>query len=377
MKTPKPPALKTLNQITPSIYEQATRCKARAAWAAFGARGAVPEHPAALLGSCFHHVLARASGGALGVDADAALSAARSLFDTEARARLEAAHPLVRAKFRTAERLPYFFLLRERAAALAASGVRRSPSPERTAQGAGRRSTEVSMASRDGLIAGRADRIDANAGEITDFKTRARATPQAEISESDLRQLRLYAHLAHENGLQIRKGAIVYSDGSRKEIALRDSEASAEGESARAALREFNASANAGAAFYDVASPSASNCQFCPCIPFCERFWEKCLPEWSDELGQHVQGTVVGCESASVQGTKLVTLRLQADRGTGARGEVTVEQVPQHWFVGQDTRVPEQGEVIRVVSARTARDDASVLRVDRTATAIWETSADG
>lgn len=115
MFIPKPPVLAQLEFITPSIYEASINCLAKAAWFAFGDSRVLPQHPAAILGTAFHTVVAAAHRGDLQVASVSDRSPARDLFDDTARELHQGAHPLVKLKFRSADRLPFYNLHRERA----------------------------------------------------------------------------------------------------------------------------------------------------------------------------------------------------------------------------------------------------------------------
>jgi hypothetical protein len=117
MRVPQPTIVNPIRQLSPSVYESLLRCRARGAWAAHGDRALVPVLPKALLGTCLHAVVEDANNGSLsGLDHDAALTAARSAFDRRALALYAQVHPLLRAKFNSPEKIPYYNLYRERAA---------------------------------------------------------------------------------------------------------------------------------------------------------------------------------------------------------------------------------------------------------------------
>jgi hypothetical protein len=74
---------------------------------------------------------------------------------------------------------------------------------------------------------------------------------------------------------------------------------------------------------------------------------------------------------------KLVTLRLDAQRGTVAAGETFVEQIPEAWITADGADVPSEGDVVRVVDGRLAVDaPPRVIRVDRTSTSVWTVGAE-
>src|ERR1041385_4806339 len=172
MEAPEAPAISTLERISPSIYEASLTCLAKATWHAFGERRILPGHPASILGTSFHTVIAAANFGILGGSADEVRVAARVLFDKQAESVYEKMHPLVHAKYGQPERLPYYNLHRERAALYASqvAGIRPAGSFP-TKPDSHHRRTEMRIESKDGLIVGRPDHIDAAAGTVVDYKS--------------------------------------------------------------------------------------------------------------------------------------------------------------------------------------------------------------
>ncbi len=379
MRLPEHPTVKELKHLSPSLYEAVLACKARAAWIAFGDREAVPSHPRALLGSCVHAVVENANNGGLPAgDPESRRAAAREIFRRKAKELYDRAHPLARAKFAAPERMPYYYLFRERAAVLALEAAARRdvghPAAAPTVQGAQAQPAalvETTLRSRDGLLVGRPDYVDAGAGEVIDYKTGV--GPEADpagLRDSEVRQLRLYVHLAREAGLELKKGAVVRADGRRVELNVSAADAAAEGQRAREALRAFNAEAGAG--FERLTEPSPESCRYCPCIPFCEAFWEKARAAWVDQCGTQVEGTVSSVSRAIVQNTALITLELDVTRGTIAPGAAILQQLPEKWACEDGAPSPEVGDVVRVVNCRLAdAEGAAVIRPDRLATALW------
>lgn len=382
MRVPHAPGVTPLQQLSPSVYEALLRCRARAAWAAFGDRSTLPQHPKALLGVCLHGVVEDAHNGRLaGLDGEGRLAAARDLFDQRARFLYDQAHPLVRVKFSSPERLPYYNLCRERAALEAAASSERVERGVPAADAAQLAPllglyAEKKLLSRDGLLVGWPDLIDAATQEVVDYKTGAPQDKAVDaVSEAEARQLRLYVHLAHDNGLPVSRAVVARADGRRASIEVSREEADAEGHSARELLAQYNAAA--GVTFNDAAQPSPASCRFCPCIPFCEAFWRAASPTWEDQCGVHLEGRVAAIEESTVQGMKLMTLRVQVQRGTVASGEAFVEQIPEAWTTADGSNPPREGAVVRVVHARRGGDDAPpVIRADRTATSVWTAGAE-
>lgn len=381
MRIPEQPGIKELKHLSASLYEAARVCKARAAWIAFGDRGSVPAHPRALLGTCVHAVLEEAHCGRLPPgDEEFRRAAARDAFDRKAKELYAAAHPLIRVKFPSPERIPYYYLFRERAAVLALATVAR-PNPGVATAGSGGADAsglpgalaETTLRSRDGLLLGRPDYVDAAAGEVVDYKTGTGPDDDPEgLRDSEARQLRFYIHLARERGLELCRGVVVRVDGRRVALDVAEDEAAAEAQRARETLSAFNAKASA-ADFKALAEPSPHACCYCPCIPFCEAFWEAATPAWLDQCGTHVEGTVAAVNRAVVQKTALITLELAAERGTVARGPAVVQQLPEKWACVDGASPPEVGDVLRVVNCRLTDDsgEATLIRPDRLTTAVW------
>lgn len=381
MRIPEQPAIKELKHLSPSLYEAARVCKARAAWIAFGDRDRIPGHPRALLGTCVHAVVEDAHQGRLPPgDEESRRVSSRSAFDRKAKEIYDAAHPLVREKFPSPERIPYYYLFRERAAVLALATAPRSSGEAAPAGPAGVDASELpgalvetTLRSRDGLLLGRPDYVDPAAGEVVDYKTGAGPEDDPEgLRDSEARQLRLYIHLARENGLELHRGVVVRADGRRVALDIAAVEAAAEAQRARGTLGAFNAKASTHG-FEALAEPSPDACRYCPCIPFCEAFWEAATPAWLDECGTHVEGTVSAVDKAVVQNTALLTLELTAERGTVARGPAVLQQLPEKWACVDGAPAPEVGDVVRVVNCRLADDvgEAALIRPDRLTTAVW------
>ncbi len=376
MRVPPAPDVRSLQQVSPSLYEALLRCRARAAWTAYGDRSTVPQHPKALLGVCLHAVVEEAHKGALaGTNGDARLAAAKQAFDRRAVLLYEEAHPLLRAKFSSPERLPYYNLSRERAALEAVAAAHRvEGAGAGVSPGHGPPASlhaERKLVSRDALLVGRPDLIDTSAGEVLDFKTGASLDEAANaVSPAEGRQLRLYVHLAHENGLAVSRAVIARADGRRASMDVSRAEADEEGRKARQLLAEFNA--GAGVPFQEAAQASPQGCRFCPCIPFCDAFWQAASSSWSEHCGVHVEGEVESVDEATVQGMRLMTLRLRVRRGTVGAEEAFVEQVPVAWAACDGSSAPQKGDVLRIVHVHRAGEESpALIRVDRTATSVW------
>ena len=371
-----------MERISPSVYEAALNCKARASWTASGDQSQVPQQPAAMLGRCFHAVVAAAHNGELELSDDAGKTSARERFDNVAQSLYDEAHPLLRVKFPTVERLPFYNLLRERAVLHASvsarprsySKIENTDEPERNSIQSWAEST---LSSSDRLIVGRPDRIDEAESEVVDYKTGLVAEGnEGGVSESEARQLRLYAHLCLENNIRLSKGTIVRGKGQRESIEISTSDAQQEADHAKEALRSFNESVDRAESFDDLASPSLTSCRNCACIPFCDAFWEASDVTWADAFGVCLEGEITEISRSTSQGTPLLSVAVDGRRGTVNAGKAVVEQVPEQWITADSSLLPKVGDRVRVVNGRlAASEDPVVVRVDKTATVLWTTSS--
>jgi hypothetical protein len=369
MLIPTPPVIKRVERISPTLYEAAMKCTSRAAWLAGGDRKLVPRQPRALLGIGVHAVLKQARSGGIAGDAEGdRRSDAERLFDEKVRDLFAGTHPLLQAKFDGPDRLPFYNLFKARAAQMA---VDASPaSIQRTGQAtartvASRPATEALLVSKDGRVAGRADVLDAAKATVVDYKTGPGGDSGA-LTDGEVRQLRLYAHLAHENGIAITRGVIERADRTRAEVHISPQQATEEGRRALGVLDSYNQ--HAGKPFESGASPSPDACRFCPCIPFCEAFWRRGELGWSGRCGTHVEGVV-----EAVEGGGLVSINLNVTRGTGVKGPAVVTRLSREWLTVSGGAPPEPQQWVRVTDAAYVEESVApaVFRADRITTAVW------
>jgi PD-(D/E)XK nuclease superfamily len=380
MDLPASPTLRSLESISPSFYNAGIVCRARAAWMRFGDRYSLPSSTGAMLGSSFHAVMQLGNRGELSQGA-AGLQMAKEEFDKEAQRLFAHAHTLLKAKYATPLKIPYYSIRRSRAAALAlqasaAAGTRATKAGihgRRTEGGAPPRLVEQSFQSKDRTVTGKLDLLEPKLEKVTDYKSGQGPRDNAsEISDGEVRQLRLYAYLAQENDYPVTQAAIVRGNGAEVTIPVTLEAAAAEAASAKDMLRTFNTSVAAGKSFRDIATASP-DCANCPCIPFCERFWEDARPEWEEACGTHAEGTITAIQDADIAGTKLKTLTIDCSRGTTPRGRLVAEQIPLDWLsIGSS--VPAVGSTVRIVlAARSGLEpERRTLHVDRfKETTIW------
>jgi len=383
MNLPPIPALRRLASISPSFYNAALLCRSRAAWQQFGPRGALPASTGSIIGACFHAVMEMGNQGCL-PEGEEGIREAKAAFDRKAGQLFSEAHPLLKAKFLSPEKFPFYFERRARVATLAAKAssgaiAHQAKADRRGTAAHGRpadqaRLIEQTLSSRDGLIKGRIDLWERSSSTVTDYKSglEPKNAPSG-ITETETRQLRLYVHLARENGCTATVAAIVRGDGRRAAIEVSAAEADSEAQTARHTLEQFNQAVSSGAHFYSLASPSRESCAGCPCLALCDPFWEAAQPEWEESCGANAEGEIVEIREASFAGSPLRSLSLKDCRGSAPTGDLVVEQIPLAWL-SLGSSVPESGRRVRIVSAARRPPDPQnrVLRVDRVrSTAIW------
>jgi RecB family exonuclease len=319
----------------------------------------------AVLGTCFHEVMEAAAEGQF--EGSEAREAALNLFDRLAAAAHARSHPLLRLKFRTPDRMPYYHLLRERAAVAVGDGRQ-----SRRAHAGTAAVVETTLSSADGLIRGRPDRLDVDSQEVVDFKTgNVPEGAEQSVSDREKRQLLLYAHLAIENGINVTRGTIVRGNGQRATVELPAAQIEAEAVRAREELADFNSAVEDGTTFGELASPDPSTCRFCSCIPFCEAFWESSNESWRETLGTHAEGVVVAVTDTVQQAIDLVSFEVTVSRGTIPKGPAWLEHAPSDWITVSDAEIPKVGSTVRVIDGRLASEEPAVIRPDRVMTSIW------
>jgi hypothetical protein len=236
----------------------------------------VLHDPRAWLGNAFHRLMEAMRRRATPADPEAVWNAAI----TEAVASA-LNHPLDR-RFTEPERWPSYFLVRQRAFALAAK-IGASRKPESAELRTGQTShtpaggPERRFEARGGRLVGRPDYYDGHM--LTEYKSSlpdAAWSGAAEIVDSFRRQLRLYAVIvADALGQWPASGRVVAASGQTLEVKIDPAACNAEADAALAALDALNGALNDGAAPEDLAAPAVSACSGCPFQIICPAFWQK------------------------------------------------------------------------------------------------------
>lgn len=373
MNLPLIPTVRPTETISPSLFDDALQCHARAAWRLYGQRRSIPSHPSALLGQGYHGVMEAAIRGELFEEGEVREDSARAVFDELMRRIFDESHPLIRIKFPTPQRLPYYNLYKERAVQKASDLHPRTPQRQKGDGNGHAQPTsyvETEFISSDGLIKGRPDYVDCEDQTVIDYKSGAAwQLTDGELKANEERQVLLYGYLLLENGVDTRKGRIERADGRTAEIVISREAAEREAEHARQILGAFNAKASQDD-FAAMATPSPVACAECPCKAICPRFWEKADDTWQDAVGVHLEGTITQTQVASVGGVEIATCLVDVSAGTIPVGQATVEQVPTAWM-GEDPTSYAVGSRIRVTDGKIVSADPVVVRADNVMTVIW------
>ena len=277
--------------LTPSLFVEGRKCLARLAWASSDAALLIPKNPSAILGTALHRVQEQASRGELSGQEILFADAARAAFDQAAAEALTRAHPLLQARYPRLSDLPCFYLQRARSVEMALAHVPAPPN-ETTVSGnelSPRPFVEASLQSSDGILRGRADCLDVVGQKIVDYKSGSGSVDGSAVSEDEELQLLFYAALARDNGVTIREGCIVRSDGRVATCSLPEEAAEAVANEARMLLADFNSGVTSDLSPDAIATPSPAACAHCSFHAFCSAFWREATPDWAAQVGNHAQ----------------------------------------------------------------------------------------
>jgi hypothetical protein len=275
-------------------------CALRAALAATpDANSWVLHDPRAWLGTAFHKLMEAMRSGATPADSERIWNAA--IAEAVAAAR---DHALDR-RYLAPERWPSYYLVRQRAFALAAKvsasrrpkgcDVRAFQLREEPLRGPERR-----FEARGGRLVGRPDYYDGHT--LTEYKSSlpdAAWTGAAEILDGFRRQVRLYAVIIAEVfGRWPTSGRVVAASGQVIEVDIDSVACNAEANAALGTLDALNSALTSGKTAEDLAHPSASACSSCPFQILCPAFWRHLgLPGMNDLTEAVLEGVLERLES--------------------------------------------------------------------------------
>ena len=360
MRPPELPRLSAVEMITPSLYNAALACPARALWAAFGPRRFYPASPSAVLGNACHGVLEDCVNGLLPVEDRERQQAASRLFEAKAEQGLARAHPLLRWRYPDVRRMPYYFTFQARAGAAALRiPARRSRGAE---GGQPDRRAEWRLTSRDGSVGGRIDLVDERDRAVIDYKTGGDPPSNVAFRPEEERQLRLYAYLCLENGVTIERGVIERGGGRRDEMPIAGDESCAEGSAAKALLAGLNARISHGETIHELAAPSPEGCRGCEGRVLCEPFWNALDAKQEAAETMCLEGEVLSCVALPGMREPAFTLHLRVLRGDRPGMDVTTDAIPSALSIADGDTLPQKGDVVRVLDAKASQGSHSTVR---------------
>lgn len=273
---PQPPELKRLS---PSLANDLFACFYRAAFRIDGRFDALRrQSPAAALGVVAHAVIEDLGRGLL---TNATPEEAESLVEDRWLHHLETQAAVLERTWAPAtppapEDWPGYHLTKARVLRRALRRAVGGPVPGRPT----RPSTAIEQMIEDqktGLY-GRPDRVEgpSSARRVVDLKT---GLTQAEPSESQLRQLLLYAYLVTTTGDTVASVAIEDASGRRWEQPVQPGQLEATAEESQARRAEF-AAAMAASDPSASATPAADICKWCAYRLVCQPYWQHLELGW-------------------------------------------------------------------------------------------------
>lgn len=355
-----------MHRTSASTSELLRSCRLRAGLArTSGTAEFVVGNPKAWLGSAYHAVLEKISHGSLPTETiesyvDRLWNEAVS---RQHRNALE--HPLNR-RFGPPHAWPGYYLalasvrLRAREIVTSPTFARKSAGQEASGRQAVIR--EQPLSAYEGKLVGIPDVI--REGEVIDYKSGGvfefDEESQADVAKASyVRQLRIYGYLVHETLGWWPKGGILYPLGGKSvEVELDPAACSQEAKEAVELLDAYNAALQSTLSAKDLASPSVTNCKWCPYKIVCPAFWETVSPGWSGQLdGAAVEGTIRDSPDA-IQGGAALAMSVAIERGTEAPTHAQI--APLNPNVQPTVLKLASGDRIRLVNLRVRPNGALV-----------------
>ncbi len=272
-----------LEHISPTSLPQFLECKLRGVWGATRQPQALPSGPAARLGSVIHRLLEEAGNGSLDPQPASELT---DRWNELVRYAEDAmlARPLERRYVPLSKNVKRFEVLRLKALARAKELAEQAAGGKSAAVtqpcGPARFGFELPVASTDGLIAGKIDRVTQSvAGAVVqDYKSGSIFSDtegQPAIKHEYEVQLKMYGALyAEQTGDWPAKLELIPLDGDAQEIPFSRDECVNLVGTARSTLNSINGVIHASQGNHDqledlLADPSPAACKYCPYRPCC------------------------------------------------------------------------------------------------------------
>jgi PD-(D/E)XK nuclease superfamily len=352
MNKPAPIVLGTVDRTSPSVWAHMRLCRLRSLLSVNAlAQNWVLHDPRAWLGTAFHRVMKAANVvGPAGSLESAWKQAVDELLDRAAQ------HPLDR-RFSTPEKWHSYFIVRQRALALASEKARTIPirDTQRTPLSSPlQRGSELRFEARGGKLVGRPDYYDGST--IIEYKS---SLPNAEwsmtpvILEEFRRQLRLYAAIIGEStGRYPNASRIVAASGEVLNVPIERAACTEEADAAVSAMDSLNNLVRTSAPAEQMAAVSQVNCWNCSFKLICEAFWQS-PPDAAPGV---VTGVALAGFVKSIQGGidgDLYSLALDVKASTHTL--VPTQSIVLRKSIHGDLS-PDGGKECRIVDGRTGPD---------------------
>jgi PD-(D/E)XK nuclease superfamily len=364
--------LSPIQAVSPTLAETMRVCRLRAGVSRTpGSYHFVLGNPKAWLGTAYHEVLDRI--GNVAFSGDSCDSVAERLWDEAISAQYQRTllHPLDR-RFGLPVTWPGYYVVKAsaflRAQELTGNALDGGSTPRRGPQEAEQRDAirEQTLTAFDGRLVGRPDVIRAR--EILDYKSGS-LFEQGEVTQTDVvktsyvRQLRIYGFLVKETlGYWPDRGVLLPVAGAGVEIALDSRECTREATEAVAILDGYNTTLMTAATANDLASPSPSNCKWCPFKLFCNPFWKTATAAWSEQLdGAAVEG-ILEEPPMAIHGGAAVAVSLNIQNGSEEPRRVQLAPLHPNMQLASSIAA---GDRVRLIGLRT-RPDGSFIPSQRT-----------
>jgi hypothetical protein len=353
MSTPAPIALQPIDRTSPSLWADMRLCGLRSLLsAATSAQLWVLHDPRAWLGSIFHRLMRAAAMPRAARPLDAVWKQAVDEFAGRA-----AQHPLDR-RFSTPEKWPSYFIVKQRALALASERVRTIPAATKVQRAStsepSKRGPERLFEARGGKLVGRPDYYDGST--ITEYKSslpNPAWSMASAVIEGFRRQLRLYAAIIGEStGRFPSASRIVAASGEVLDVPIEKSACTEEADAAVSAMEQLNNLVSINAPADQLASVSEMNCWSCPFQLICETFWQS-PPQAAPgtAAGAALSGIVTSVQSGIDGDLYSLELSVEASTHMLASSQSIVLRKSIHGDVS-----PSPGERCRVVDGRAGAD---------------------
>jgi hypothetical protein len=312
----------------------------------------VLHDPRAWLGSIFHRLMRAAAMPGAAQPLDAVWKQAVDEFAGRA-----AQHPLD-TRFSTPEKWPSYFIVKQRALALASERARTIPAAANV-QRAGpsepsQRGPERLFEARGGKLVGRPDYYSGSA--ITEYKSslpNPAWSMAPAILEGFRRQLRLYAAIIGEStGRFPSSSRIVAASGEVLGVPIEKAVCTQEADAAVSAMEALNSLVSTAGPAKRLASVSPTNCWNCPFKLICEAFWQS-PPQNAAEIPAMaaLSGLFTSVRNGIDGDLYSLELAVEASTHVLAPAQTIVLRKSIHGDVS-----PNPGERYRIVDARAGAD---------------------